>query len=190
MSTEKDDLRMRGREARRALRAEQREAAAEAIASRVLALLGRKPVGAVLGYVATPEEADPRPLLEALEAAGARLALPRVDAPARLALHWVALADRLEPGSFGILEPAADMPLARPLEIDLVLVPGVAFDTACNRIGYGGCFYDNLLPLLRDDAVRIGLAFDEQIVEEIPAEDHDVRLDWVVTPNAEYRPAR
>ena len=58
---------------------------------------------------------------------------------------------------------------------------------AGNRIGYGGGYYDKMLPRLRGDTVSIGLAFDEQIFEELPVEDHDTPVDVVVTPTAVYR---
>lgn len=186
MSAGKEHLRARARAARRGLAPPERANAALAIRDRVLALLAGRPPRTVLGYAATAEEADPAPLLEALRLAGARLALPRVTGPMRLTLHWVAASDELVAGAFGILEPPADSPLAEPCDIDLALVPGLAFDATCNRIGYGGCFYDKLLPHLRPDALKIGLAFHVQLVQEIPAEAHDVRLDWVVTPEAEY----
>ncbi len=183
---EKHHLRARAREARRALSLEERHDASLAIAGLALELLDRTPVTAALGYAATAEEADPAPLLEALRLRGARIALPRVTGPMRLALHWVTPSDGLVAGAFGILEPADELPQADPREIDVALVPGLAFDAKCNRIGYGGCFYDGLLPRLRRDALKIGLAFDVQLVEEVPAEEHDVPLDWVVTPSAAY----
>lgn len=185
--TEKHLLRAHARKARQGLSDAERASAAEAISERVLSLLEGVRVRSVLGYVATAEEADPAPVLAALENAGARVALPRVTGPARLALHWVTHSDELVAGAFGILEPADGLPVAHPAEIDVALVPGVAFDAACNRLGYGGCFYDNLLPLLRPDALKIGLAFDVQLLETVPAEEHDVVLDWVVTPGAAYR---
>jgi 5-formyltetrahydrofolate cyclo-ligase len=184
--SEKHRLRAEARAARKALTAAEREAAASAIAPLVLALLGDRVPASVLGYVATAEEIDPAPTLRGLERLGARLALPRVEAPTKLALHWVTPSDVLEEGAFGILEPAEELPRAEPSDIDLVLVPGVAFDAGCNRIGYGGCFYDNLLPLLRPDALKVGLAYDVQLVDEVPAEAHDVRLDFVVTPAAVF----
>jgi 5-formyltetrahydrofolate cyclo-ligase len=182
--TEKRHLRAVTRDARRAIPGAERTSAAEALVERVLSLLEGTRVRTVLGYAATAEEIDPAPLLERLRLAGARIALPRVSAPTLLSLHWTVASDELVAGAFGILEPSAETPSARPEDIDVALVPGVAFDASCNRIGYGGCFYDNLLPLLRPDALKIGLAFDVQLVETVPAEDHDVALDWVVTPTA------
>lgn len=186
MSEHKRHLRAVAREARRALSERERAEAASAVTARTVELLaGRKP-SSVLGYVATAEEIDPELLLEALRSAGLCVALPRVTGPARLALHWVTPSDELVAGPYGILEPADELPVADSAEIDVALVPGVAFDTACNRIGYGGCFYDNLLPRLRPDALKIGLAFDVQLVEAVPAEEHDVALDFVVTPAAVF----
>lgn len=186
MSERKRHMRVLAREARRALAPAERAAASADICRRVLDLIDGREVRTVLGYVATAEEADPARLLDVLRARRIRVALPRVEAPLRLALHWSAEGDALVPGAFGILEPAEEAPLADAGEIDLVLVPGVAFDPACNRLGHGGCFYDNLLPLARPDALKVGLAFDVQLVEEIPAEDHDVPLDFVVTPAGVY----
>ncbi len=190
MTAEKHVLRARAREARRAMTAEERAASARTVTDLVLALPGIRDARTVLGYVATAEELDPAPVLEALRRGGARVALPRVSGPMRLTLHWVTASDELVAGAFAILEPAEDAPLAQPCDIDLALVPGVAFDEACNRIGYGGCFYDNLLPMLRPDALKLGLAFDAQLVEAVPAEDHDVPLDFVVTPRAVFEAAR
>lgn len=187
---DKGELRALAREARRAMTAEERAAAMHAVADLVLALPGVADARTVLGYAATAEELDPAPVLEALRRGGARVALPRVTGPMRLTLHWVTASDELVAGAFGILEPAEDAPRAEAREIDLALVPGVAFDAACNRIGYGGCFYDNLLPTLRPDALKVGLAFDEQLVEAVPAEDHDVPLDFVVTPRAVFEAER
>ena len=70
---------------------------------------------------------------------------------------------------------------AEPADLDAVAVPLVAFDDAGNRLGYGGGNYDQLLPRLRADAVVIGIAFDEQRVETVPCEPHDIALPRVVS---------
>jgi len=64
-------------------------------------------------------------------------------------------------------------------ELDLIIVPGVAFDRAGGRVGRGGGFYDRLLP--QYSALRAGICFDFQYLEAVPAEEHDIRMDWVVT---------
>jgi 5-formyltetrahydrofolate cyclo-ligase len=92
----------------------------------------------------------------------------------------------LVPGTFGILEPTAELRelpprQVLPSQIDLALVPGVVFDRQGNRLGYGRGFYDRLLRQLPREVLRVGLAFECQVVEELPVEPHDERMDWLVT---------
>jgi 5-formyltetrahydrofolate cyclo-ligase len=176
------------RAARAGVSAEARAAAADAVAWRALAVPGVGDARAVLAYSATADELDPAPLVYALRAHGARVAYPRVCGPGALALHWCDDASALAPGYCGIAEPSAETPEADAAEIDLVLVPGTAFDEACGRLGMGGGFYDRLLPRLASGALAIGLAFDEQLVSEVPREAHDVPLSAVVTPTRTILP--
>jgi 5-formyltetrahydrofolate cyclo-ligase len=92
------------------------------------------------------------------------------------------LRDAIAPGYRGIPEPHADAPHASPHEVALALVPGVAFDAAGRRLGYGGGYYDRLLPLLPRTAPRIAGAFDLQLVDVVPAAAHDLAVDMIVTP--------
>jgi 5-formyltetrahydrofolate cyclo-ligase len=189
MSAEKDDLRGHGRAARAGVPAVARDRASTAVAARALALPGVAGARAVLAYAATAEELDPAPLVAALRERGARVAYPRVCGPGALALHWCDDEAALAPGYCGIDEPAADLPEADCAEIDLVLVPGTAFDERCGRLGMGGGYYDRLLPLLAPGALAVGLAFDEQVVTEVPTEAHDVPLGAVITPTRTILPA-
>lgn len=168
--------------ARRGVAAYARTRASAQVAERLLALPGVATARTVLAYAATPEELDLGPVLDVLWERGTRVAFPRVCAPGELSLHWVAGPEALAPGYCGIAEPVPDAETADPSEIDLALVPGAAFDAACHRLGMGGGFYDRLLPRLRADALKVGVTFDEQIVDAVPTEDHDVTLDAVVTP--------
>lgn len=94
--------------------------------------------------------------------------------------------DELETGAFGILEPA---PAIRELEprhvsirdVDLVFVPGVAFDRCGGRLGYGKGYYDRLLSQAPERLVRIGLAFDCQVLTALPTQPHDIPMHWIVT---------
>ena len=89
----------------------------------------------------------------------------------------------LEPGSYSILEPKKDSIKEASLEsIDLVIVPGVAFDTKGHRIGHGRGYYDNLLNK-PTKALKVGLAYDFQIVDQIPYECHDVPVNRIITEN-------
>jgi 5-formyltetrahydrofolate cyclo-ligase len=86
----------------------------------------------------------------------------------------------LSPGSFGILEPREEYIKEVPYgDIEVAVVPGVLFDVRCHRIGYGGGYFDRLLKKLT--AIKIGLAFDTQIIETIPQEKHDVSMDKIIT---------
>lgn len=87
--------------------------------------------------------------------------------------------DNLIPAKFGILEPIEVMKIAYK-NIDLVLVPGIVFDKEGHRIGYGFGYYDRLLAKV-PKAVKIGLAFDFQVVDKIPKETHDIAVDFIVT---------
>lgn len=72
--------------------------------------------------------------------------------------------------------------VVNPLDIDLILVPGLAFDRHGNRLGQGGGYYDRYLPSLRKDCLVVGIAFDEQIVDEVPCGPNDCKVDYIVTP--------
>jgi 5-formyltetrahydrofolate cyclo-ligase len=88
--------------------------------------------------------------------------------------------DDLKEGPYGVYEPKTDYVMAvNRAQIDLFIVPGVAFDSNCGRIGYGKGYYDKLLKGL--SAVKIGLAYEFQIVDKIPREEHDVNVDIIVT---------
>lgn len=180
--------RQRAREARRSLSGAVRRMAEDAVVASALALPELASARAVLAYHALADELDPGPIVEVLRARGLRIAYPRVVPGAcALTFHWVGGDHELGPGSFGILEPAENAPSARPDEIDVVLVPGVAFDAACVRIGHGVGYYDAMLPDFPTTTALVGLAFDEQIAEGIDAEPHDHRMHVVVTPTRVIR---
>lgn len=183
----KDDLRQEMRAARAAIPEARRAEAAQRVAAGVRTQLeGRVPRGA-LAYAATSEELDPSVLVRSLLGSGVRVAYPRVCAPGELTLHWAG-EDELEPGYCGLLEPTVGCAPAALDAIDLVIVPGVAFDAHCHRLGMGGGFYDRLLARMPSSALAIGIAFDEQMVESVPCEEHDRPLHAVVTPGWYFRP--
>ena len=98
-------------------------------------------------------------------------------------------ASELVPGPARALEPPASSP-SLPLDaIDLIVVPGVAFDARGGRLGRGRGHYDATLARLRPGTARVGLCFDEQVVDRVPVEPHDVPLDVVVTGSRVLRPA-
>lgn len=154
------------------------------IAAAIAALPSFAQAGTVLLTLPFGSEWDVRPLALRALAEGKTLAIPRVDASSRmLALHAVSdLRRDIVAGFRAIPEPLASLPQLAAGMVEWVLVPGVAFDRRCHRLGYGGGYYDRLLPLMRPEVPRIAGAFDCQIVEQAPSAPHDQPVDRVVTP--------
>jgi 5-formyltetrahydrofolate cyclo-ligase len=108
-----------------------------------------------------------------------RLSYPRVRG---MTLEFVEVlgADELAPGSYGILEPTGGC-LVPCTEIDLLVVPGVAFDLSGHRLGFGKGYYDRTLAQCLPAMERVGFAYDFQVIEQLPADSHDCRLTRLVT---------
>ncbi|WP_019913220.1 5-formyltetrahydrofolate cyclo-ligase [Paenibacillus sp. HW567] len=147
----------------------------------------------LLAYVPFRSELDCRPLVTEAWAQGREVRLPRVNAAAgTMSFHAVRSWEELEPGAYGILEPSAaggGLPETDdPRLPDVVFVPGLAFDIKGGRLGYGRGYYDRLrasweqrTPLSGKSPVWIGLAFGEQLVSEVPMDDHDAYMDMLIT---------
>jgi 5-formyltetrahydrofolate cyclo-ligase len=129
-----------------------------------------KTVGA---YIPLPDEVDITPLFQTLEKI---FYIPAFD-EASDGYRLVELSSEFKTGKFGIPEPVN--PVFAPEKLDLIIVPGVAFDRTGNRIGRGCGFYDRLLPQYH--AVRIGICFNFQCLENVPSEPYDCRMDVVVS---------
>lgn len=129
------------------------------------------------------KEVQTRPIIEWLWSRGCRVVIPRVvKGQPLLELCLIESFDDFTLSSFGILEPKATHSLfAAPEDIDFVFMPGVAFTPKGARLGYGGGYYDQLIPLLRSGTPLVALAFDLQIVQEIPLEAHDALMDVIIT---------
>jgi 5-formyltetrahydrofolate cyclo-ligase len=180
----KQALRGRMQAVRDALDETARARLSQAIAARIAALPAFVAARTVLLTLPYRSEWDTRPLARAVIAAHRRLVLPRVDRAERvLALHAIADLERdVEPGYLGIPEPRASCDVVAPHGVDFVVVPGVAFDGQGRRLGYGGGFYDRLLPQLRADVTLVAGAFDEQVVDAVPSASHDACVPLVLTP--------
>ena len=141
----------------------------------------------VMLYSPLPDELDVLPLLQEALLTGKKVALPRFD-PARngyLACQVLNLTDDLRAGHYGIREPRDNCPVVRLNRLDFVLVPGVAFAMDGRRLGRGKGVYDRLLRSVRGS--KCGAGFDEQIVDDLPVEPHDINLDWILTPTRWWR---
>ena len=141
-----------------------------------------KNAASVLFFAPLPDEADLWPLLEETVAGGKIAALPRYD-PADHSYDARRVQNpqnEIAIGPFGIREPksgCAEIALSR---LDLIIVPGVAFDLCGRRLGRGRGFYDRLL--VETCGVKCGVAFDEQIAVEVPAGAQDLQMNFILTP--------
>jgi 5-formyltetrahydrofolate cyclo-ligase len=162
------------------LSAAEREAASTRLTARVLALDCYRRADTVLLYFAVGSEPATAGLVGAVLKDGKRLVLPRI-ADGDLVLHRVTdPAADLKEGVWGIREPLPDLPRVGPAEVDLFLLPGLAFDAGGGRLGYGRGYFDRTLAGTR--GVKAALAFDGQVVERVPRGPADVAVDLVVTP--------
>lgn len=178
---DKARLRLQARSARQGIPAEDRPQLDLAACERALELPQLQRAHHALGFAAAPEELDPAGLLEALQARGVSVCLPRISGPGSLTLHSCTPGAPLEEGPFGLRQPSETAPTVFADGIDLVIVPGVAFDAHGRRLGFGGGYYDRLLASM-PHAFRLSLAYDGQLLSDIPAEEHDESVDAIVTP--------
>ncbi len=166
--------------------------AGEALVHSAARILSHIETTFVAGYIPFGTEIDPRPLMRTLAAQGARLCLPltppKGQSSAGLTFHLCDPdnPDHLEKSTWGVMEPKANLPQVWP---DVVLVPLLGFDRAGNRLGQGQGHYDRTLETLRatGTVLAVGVAYAAQEVAHVPAEPHDQRLDWIVTPIEAYR---
>jgi len=183
----KAELRKRLRGVRATLPAEACAARSARIVSRLLAhpaILAAKSVASFWPIVER-HEVDLRPFDASLRARGVRVAYPGIDAETRAMTFRFSPAEELEERGFGFCEPAPAAPEAAPGDLDVVVVPAIAIDPVGHRIGYGAGYYDRTLQRFAPPAVTIGVAYDFQLVAEVPFTEHDVALAYVVTDERE-----
>ena len=189
LSTEKTAIRKRILAAREALHPSLRREYAGRITQRLLALPGYRAARCVMAYVGFGAELDTAALIADVLAQGKALVLPRVERAER-ALGLYAVRDpqtELAPGVWGIREPRPDRCAAvTPETVDFVLVPGVAFTARCERLGYGGGYYDRLIPGFAGRAALVAAAYSLQIVPELPVSATDRSVDLVMTEDAAH----
>lgn len=190
LADEKADLRKRCYNRRIRIADDEADAAAMAVAGRLGELVDAADQTVVSAYWPLPGELDPRPALLALGRRGAALALPRTVGDGKpLVFHAWRPEDRLIEGRFKVMEPAAETPEVTPT---LLLVPLLAFDQGCRRLGHGKGYYDRTLQRLRDNnpaVLAIGVAFAVQEVERVPVDAFDQTLDMIITEQAVHRPS-
>ena len=194
----KAELRRSMDAARRAMSAEEHRMRSEAICRHLAAYVGLPDEYAaasnartIMAYMPFRAEADIVPFLLQLWKTRSRVLLPRTEtASGTMSFHYTASPEELVPGKWGILEPPAHLPAWDGAEpIDLVLVPGLAFDRQGGRLGYGGGYYDRFFAALaanlrernRPMPERVAPAFGFQVVPEVPMEAGDWPVNGIIT---------
>ena len=138
----------------------------------------------IVAYYSLPDEVCTHQLLDELLAAGKNVYLPKVVSDTEMVLCRYTGRDSLQKGAFGIMEPTGPvMPKEKYNDIKVVLVPGVAFDKENRRLGRGKGYYDRFLNSFSQPrcAVFYGVCFDFQRVDAIPADEHDVCMDGLIS---------
>ena len=176
----KDKLRKEVLDARHRLSPEQRRTKTIAIEERLFSLPSFHAANVVMFFASFQSEVDTHHMIRRALASGKRVVLPKVRGK-DLELYEITNFDKdVSPGAWGIPEPdGTAVRRAELKEIGLIVVPGAAFDDQCNRIGYGGGFYDRLLKDYLGQTVAI--AFEEQLVRKVPCDDHDVPVKQIIT---------
>ncbi|WP_309395938.1 5-formyltetrahydrofolate cyclo-ligase [Cerasicoccus maritimus] len=162
---------------RSSLPPEERQTRNQHIMQKLFALPDFTQASRVLFYVSFGSEVDTHDLMNR-SFGGKDVLAPRVNGDS-LHVHELNSLDELKPGAFGILEPVATLPEVATDSVEVILVPGAAFDLRGHRIGYGKGYYDRLLSSV--NALKIGLAYDRQIVDTVPNEEHDIPVDILIT---------
>ncbi len=149
-------------------------------------LLGKKVIKeakTVMMYVSSFKEPETLPIIEQLLADGKRVVLPiSVTDTNTIVPTYIEDISELKKGAYGILEPQIIRP-ADKKDIDVVVVPGIAFDMHRNRLGFGKGYYDKFLDGIK--AYIIALCYDFQIVQSLPVSDNDVPMDLILTEEGE-----
>ena len=185
MAAEKAALRRRLLAGRARLSADQRAAAARALRDAVLELPQAQMAGTIAAYYSLASEPDTHGLVFALWKRGSYVLLPllRPDAD----LDWASYEgpDSLRPGPRGLAEPAEPpRGMGAVARADLVLVPALAVDRGGVRLGRGGGSYDRALARVGPGVPTIALVYDGELLDEVPADDHDQRVRLVARPSA------
>ncbi|MFZ5974301.1 MAG: 5-formyltetrahydrofolate cyclo-ligase [Bacillota bacterium] len=188
MTQDKASIRIKSQERRKSILALEKRFNSEKIVERILKKEQFMQAMVIMMYIPTDYEPDIHPLIEKAQSLGKTVCIPlcRQDKQMLAVVpdDWSALPVNC----YGIGEPKeGEYTVIEPGEIDMVIVPGIAFDSQCNRLGHGAGYYDRFLSKCRPDAVKVGVCFETQVYKEIPADDTDVPMDLLVTDITTYK---
>lgn len=163
-----------------------RKEADRKITESILKLEEYQSAGCVFCYVSTGKEMDTFSVLQDILQSGKRLGVPKCMEKGIMNVYEIHSLQELHPGAYGILEPKEDPErLIQPGEIDFALIPCISCDRSGRRLGHGGGYYDRYLEKTR--CVKALLCREELLVDEIPVEEHDLRMDLVISEKGCYK---
>ncbi len=192
LNNRKDIIRKNVLQKRRLLGEDERNEKSKAIIERLINSREFKNSSVIMCYVDFDGEAKTQEFIESCLRMGKRVTVPMVvkntdGSRDLIASEIFDLEKDLDKGTFGVLEPKKDaVRNVEPSEIDMVVVPGVAFDINKNRVGYGAGFYDRFLKKLGKECFTVGIAFDFQVCDSVESDDFDVPVKMIITESGVF----
>jgi 5-formyltetrahydrofolate cyclo-ligase len=188
----KKELRNKITGLRNSLSAEELEAKSRAVTANFFSIPELRDAGGVFIFVSFRSEVKTEPIINELFKRGKKVIVPFSDVKNRkLLLFFIESLDELKKGAYGIMEPDPATAREASLEnVDFAVIPGSVFDQKGGRMGYGGGFYDRLMPKLKKGVPKVALAFELQIVDEVPRGYYDKKVGIIVTEERILRAPR
>jgi 5-formyltetrahydrofolate cyclo-ligase len=147
-----------------------------------------KKANTIFAFVSFKSETDTHKIINYAIQDGKTICVPRIKSKQKgIEIFKIDSFHQLEKGYFGILEPIESCLAVDSKDIDLILMPGVAFDRQGGRLGYGAGFYDRFLSKINNSVDKIAVAYHFQVLDNIPMDEHDVRIDGIVTEEETIR---
>lgn len=181
---DKKELREKILSVRNELKAEEAENKSRIIMDKLTSLDEYKNSNTVFVYMSFKNEVNTHKLIEKMLSDDKRVVIPYTDTKNTeiIPSEIKSLKDDLILNSFGYYEPVLEnVKQVSPGELDLIIAPGVVFDEDLNRVGFGKGYYDRILSRKRKDAKVIAVAYEFQVVDEVPTEPHDIKMDMIIT---------
>lgn len=179
---EKKEIRKKILEYRETIDPEERSKWDESIFNKLINCDLYKCANTIFAFVSFKTEVDTHKIIKHALDNGKTICVPKINSKQEgVKLYKIDSFDQLKKGYFGILEPSESCPAVNSNDLDLILMPGVAFDRHGGRVGYGAAFYDRFLSNMNRQVDKIALAYHFQVLESVPMSEHDVRIDGIIT---------
>lgn len=183
-NTEKALLRQKMLEQRTALTPDEVREKSLKTGARLFELPQYQEAKVLLVYIPYKNEIDTFPIIQKSWQDGKKIAVPVCQPQKRLLLSELHSFDELKPSKFGLYEPTDEyLRPVSPENLDLALLPGVAFDLQGYRLGYGGGYFDLFFSQVHSVCFKLALAYEFQVLEKLPVEKHDIGVDVILTEN-------